>query len=328
MNKGKQLTVALLVLGALIGATLLVWRDPFEKASGPNYSGMLPARAEGSIDRIAVINKDGAITAERRGDNWWVVEPRELPADDTLLKTAAASLEKITVVDAASKKQERQAEYGLAKDSTDRMEVKAFAAGTEVLNFAAGKRSPDGLGTFIVLAKDPNTVYVTSEAAPFILGRAIKEWRSKVILDLRRETIDRIQMVNSKGALDLEKEDGDQWRKQNDTSWQADSVRLGQVLDTFTRLPWVDIVDEPDLAVDYGFNAPQAKAAATAGGKDHVLVFGKDVEGSSGNCWLKLEGDPKVYQVRKAILDRFTRDFDYYRGEAAKPDQQEPKKEN
>jgi hypothetical protein len=47
-------------------------------------------------------------------------------------------------------------------------------------------------------------------------------------------------------------------------------------------------------------------------------VFGKDVEASEGNCWLKLDGDPKVYQVRKAILDRFTREFDYYRGETAK----------
>jgi hypothetical protein len=318
MNRGRQLTVALLVLGGLIGATLLVWRDPFEKAPGRDYSGLLPARSEGSIDRIAVANKDGAITAEKRGDSWWIIEPRELPADSGLLKAAAATLEKIAVVDAASKKQERQVEYGLAKDSTERMEVKASAAGTEVLNFAAGKRSPDGQGTFIVLAKDPNTVYMTSETVPFIFGRPIKEWRGKVILDLRRETIDRIHMVNGKGALDLVKESGDQWQKKDDPSWYADNVRLGQVLDTFTGLPWVEVVDEPDLSVDYGFNAPQAKAVATAEGRGNVLVFGKDVEGSGGNCWLKLEGDPKIYQVRRAILDRFTRDFDYYRGEAAK----------
>jgi hypothetical protein len=318
MNKGRQLTVAMIVLGVLIGATLLVWRDPFEKASGLNYSGMLAPRSEGSIDRIAVTNKDGAITAEKRGDNWWIIEPTELPADSGMLKAAAASLEKITVVDTASKKQERQAEYGLAKDSTERIEVKAFAAGAEVMNFAAGKRSPDGQGTFIVLAKDPNTVYLTSETAPIILSKGLKEWRSKVILDLRREMIDRIQIVNSMGALDLVKESGDHWQKKNDPSWHADNVRLGQVLDTFTRLPWVEILDEPDLSADYGFNSPQAKAVAAAEGKDHVLLFGKDVEGSSGICWLKLEGDPKVYQVRRAILDRFTREFDYYRGEAAK----------
>jgi len=318
MNKGRQLMVALLVLGGLIGAALLVWRDPFDKAPGRDYSGLFPTRSEGSIDRIAVTNKEGSITAEKRGDSWWIIDPKELPADNGLVMAAAAALEKMTVVDAASKKQERQVEYGLAKDSPERMEVKAFAAGTEVLDFAAGKRSPDGQGIFIVMAKDPNTVYVASETVPFIFGRTVKEWRSKVILDLRRETIDRIQITNSKGALDLVKESGDQWQRKDDPSWHADSVRIGQVLDTFTRLPWVDVVDEPDLSVDYGFNAPQARAAATAEGKDHVLVFGKDLEGPGGNCWLKLEGDPKIYQVRKVILDRFTRDFDYYRGEAAK----------
>ena len=328
MNAGKQLIVALVVLGALIGAALLLWRDPFERGANPDYSGLLPARSEGSIDKIVVTNKAGAITADKRGDTWWIIEPRELPADDAQLKAAAASLEKLAVVDTASKKQERQAEYGLAKDSPEHIEVKASAAGTEVLSFAAGKHTPDGQGTFIILAKDPSTVYVTSAPLPPTLNRGSKEWRSKVVMDLPRETLERLQVVNSKGSLDLEKESGEKWRKKDDPTWQADDVRFEQVLGAFSRLPWVEVVDEPELAVDYGFSTPQARVTVTAGGKDYVVVFGKDVEETTGNCWLKIEGDPKVYQVRKAILDRFTRDFDYYRGEAPKPDQEEPKKEN
>jgi hypothetical protein len=320
MNKGKQLIVALLVLGVLIGAALLVWRDPFEKGAGPNYSALLPARSEGSIDKMVVTNKEGSITAEKRGDSWWLIEPRELPADDGQLKAAAAALEKIALVDTASKKPERQAEYGLAQDSTERLEVKAFAAGTEVLSFAAGKRVPDGQGAFIVLTKDPTTVYVTSGSLPPILSKGIKEWRSKVVLDLPREALARVQVVSSKGKLDVIKESGDKWHKKDDPTWHADEARFAQVLGAFSRLPWVDVVDEPNLAVDYGFSAPQAKVTVTAGDKDYILTFGKDVEGTTGNCWFKIEGDPKVYQVRKAILDRFTRDFYYYRGEAPKPD--------
>ncbi len=320
MNKGKPLIVALLVLAVLIVASLLVWRDPFEKASTPTYTDIFPARTEGSVDRIAVTTREGAITAEKRGDRWWVIEPREFPADDGVIKAAAASLEKLAIQGIASKKQERQAEYGLGKESLERIEVKTFAGGIEVLSFAAGKRSPDGPGSFIVLSKEPNTVYVTSEMVPFILSRGVKEWRSKFILDLRREVIDRVQVVNSKGTFDLGRENGDQWRKRNAPSWPVDNTRLGQVLDSFSRLPWAEVVDAPDPAFDYGFKKPQARVTAAAEGKEYVLVFGKDVVGASGNCWLKLDGDPKVYQVRKAILERFTRDFDYYRGEAAKPE--------
>jgi hypothetical protein len=134
--------------------------------------------------------------------------------------------------------------------------------------------------------------------------------------------------VSGKGALDLVKEGGDRWRKQDDPAWYADNVRFGQVLGTFSRLSWVEVVDEPVSVVDYGFSTPQAKITATAEGKDHLLVFGKDVEESAGNCWLKLEGDPKVYQIKKAILAPFTRDFDYYKGEPPKADQEPPKKEN
>ena len=328
MNKHKQLVVALVVLGVLIGAALLVRRDPFQKGPKLEYLDLIPYRSPESIDKIAVTNKEGSVTAEKHGDGWWITEPRQLPADDGRMKSAEALLEIIVVVDTASKKPERQAEYGLAKDSAERIEVKVFAAGKEVLNCAAGKHTPDGQGTFIVLAKDPNTVYVTSKALPPILSSGLKEWRSKVALDLPRETMERIQVVNSKGTLDLEKEGGDKWRKQDDPTWQADNARFGQVIDAFTRLTWVEVVDEPDPAVDYGFRTPQAKVTATAGGKNHVVMFGNDVEGTIGNCWLKVENDPKVYQVRKVILDRFTRDIDYYKGEPPKPDLQEPKKEN
>lgn len=328
MNKGKQLTVALLVLGVLVVAALLLWRDPFDKRSRPDYSDLLPFRPDGSIDRIVVTNKEGPISAEKRGGVWWIIEPRELTADEGRLKAAATALEIMAVVDTASEKPERQPEYGLAKAGSERIEVKAFTGGKEVLNFAAGKRTPDGQGTFIVLTKDPHTVYVTSSALPSLLGSGMMDWRSKLVLDVPPDAIGRVRMENSQDTLELVKESDERWRKQDDPTWYADDIRFGQVLGALSRLSWLEIVDEPVAAVDYGFNTPQAKVTATARGKDHVLVFGKDIEGSVGNCWLKMEGDPKVYQVKKALLDRFTRNLDFYRSEPPTGNQEPPKKEN
>ena len=326
--KSKQVIVALLVLVVFVAAALLVWRDPFDRGSKQDYSGLLPYRSGGTIDSITVTNREGTFAAERRNNGWWLTQPRELPADDGQLKAAATTLEILVVNDTASKKLERQSEYGLAKGGPDRLEVKASSSGKEVLDFAAGKRTPDGQGTFIILAKDPQTVYAASQNLPALFGMGIKEWRSKVIVDLPRETIDRIKVETGKGALDLVKEGGDRWRKQDDPAWYADNVRLGQVLGIFTRLPWVEVVDEPVSVVDYGFSSPQAKITATAEGKDYRLVFGKDVDESAANCWLKMEGDPRVYQIKKTVLAPFTRDFDYYRGESPKADQEPPKKES
>ena len=328
MNRNKPLIVALLVLIVLVAVVLLVWRDPFERGSKPDYSGLLPYRSGDSIDRITVTNREGTFTAEKRNNRWWLTEPRELPADEGQLKTAATALEILTVTDTASRKLERQAEYGLAKNNPERVAVKIFAAGKEMLDFAAGKRTPDGLGTFIVLAKEPQIVYVASQALPAFFGQGIKEWRSKVIVELPPDKIERMRLATGKGLLDLVKEGGDQWRKQDDPGWYADSLRLGQVLGMFSRLTWVEIVDEPPFVADYGFNAPQASVTVTAEGKDHLLIFGKEVEKSAGNCWLKLEGDPKVYQVKKAVLERLTRDLDYYKGEPPKAAQEQPQKEN
>lgn len=328
MNSSKSLIMALLVLGVLVAVALLVWRDPFDRGSKVDYSGLLPYRSADSIDRVTVTNREGTFTAEKRQNQWWLTEPRELLADEGQLKAVATALEVFAITGIASRKVERQAEYGLASDSPERVAVKAFASGKEVLDFAAGKRTPDGLGSFIVLGKEPQIVYVVSQALPVILGQGLKEWRSKVIVDLPQEKLERIRLTTGKGVLELLKEGGDQWRKQDDPTWYADPARWGQVLGLFSRLTWVEIVDEPVSVADYGFNAPQASITVTAEGKDHLLVFGKEVEGSTGHCWLKLAGAPGVYQVRKATLDRLTRDFDYYKGEPPRKDQEGPKKEN
>jgi len=41
MNQSKSLIIALLILGVLLAVALLVWRDPFDRGSRPDYSGLL-----------------------------------------------------------------------------------------------------------------------------------------------------------------------------------------------------------------------------------------------------------------------------------------------
>jgi len=328
MNQSKSLIIALLILGVLLAVALLVWRDPFDRGSRPDYSGLLPYREKDSIDRITVTNREGTFTAEKRNNRWWLIEPRELPADEGQLKAAATTLEILTVTDTASRKRERQAEYGLAQDSPERVSVKVFAAGKEVLAFAAGRPAPDGHGTFMVLAREPETVYVGSHPLPTLLTQGLKHWRNKVIVELPQDKLEQLKLATGKGVLDLIKEEGSSWRKPDDPTWYADPARLGALLSIISRLSWVEVVDEPAAAADYGFDKPQASVSARAEGRDYQLVFGKEVEGSPNNCWLKLEGDPKVYQVGKALLERFTRDPDFYKGEPPKPAEEQPSKEN
>jgi len=282
---------------------------------------VLPARAEGSIDRIAVTNREGSLVAEKRGGQWWLVEPRELRADDAVMNGAAAALEKLSLTDVVSRKKERQGEYGLSGETAEYLEIKAFAGGRELLGFAAGKRTPDMQGTFVVLAKEPDTVYSASALMPAVFSRGFQDWRSRVILDLPQNGFEQVEVVSGKGSLHLVKEGENNWHKKDDPNWHADKVRVGPLLSSFTRLSWTQIVEEPDGATDYGFQKPAARVTVTAGGSQHVLIFGNETGEGSGSVWLKVEGDPKVYQVRKPLLERFTKDFEFYRGEAEPPPQ-------
>jgi hypothetical protein len=324
MGKGKHLIIAVVLLGGLVAAALLLQRDPFKQAARQDLSGVLPSRAEGSIDRIAVTNREGSLVVEKRGGNWWLIEPKELRADDTVINSAAAALEKLSLTDVVSRKKERQGEYGLSKEMPEYLEMKAYAGGQELLGLAAGKRTPDMQGTFILLAKEPDTVYSASALMPPVFSRGIQDWRSKLVLDLPQNSIEEIQMVTEKGSLVLVKEGENSWHKKDDPNWHADKVRLGSLMSSFTRLSWTQIVDEPVAAVDYGFQKPAARVTVTAGGLQHVLTFGNETGEGPGNVWLKVEGDPKVYQIRKPLLERFTKDFEFYRGEAEPPPQGTP----
>jgi len=312
MNKGKQLIIALAVLALLIVITLQMRRDPFERSSKQDYSTLLPKRTEGSIDKIVVKNKEASLTAEKRGDTWWISEPRELSADKNGIESAVAFLEKMTVADIASKNKERQSEYGL-KDSPDMVEVKAFSKGVELLDFKAGKVTPDFRGSFILPASDPETVYSTSEPAPSLFNKGVRQWRSKYIVDIPRDDVERLQLINAKGTLELEKDSQSNWIKKDDPQWKIDSNRLNQLILTFTRLAWAEVVDDPDPAFDYGFQKPQAKLSMTAKGKEYVVTVGKELDQPKGNTWILAEGDSKLYQVRKPQVEKITGDWGYYR---------------
>lgn len=324
MGKGKQLIAALLVLGALIAAALLLQRDPFEKATKPNLSGVLPNRPEGSIDRIDIESREGAFTVEKRADGWWLVKPKEMRADDGVVQAAVGTLEKMNLVDVISQKKDRQPEYGLVKDYSEYAEVRAHAGGKEVLNLAVGKRTPDQQGSFVRLAANPETVYSTSPALPAVLGRGIQDWRSKVIMNLPVEALDRVKITHAKGSFEAVKDAAGDWQRVGDPAWPLDKAKFGQLLGSFSRLTWVKVLDEPEPGTDYGFNTPAATVSITSDGKDRVLIIGGDAGEPSGATWVQLDGDPRVYQVRKSVTERFTRDFEFYRGEIPSPEKEEP----
>ena len=317
MDKSKQLIIAVGVLAVLVSVTLFMRRDPFEKLPKPDYASLLPSRTEGSIDRMMVKNKTGSITVEKRGDKWLITEPQELPAEESIMKEVASSMERLAIVDLASENKERQAEYGVAKESPDRIEVKAFSKGNEVLAFFGGGITPGSTGSFIVIPSAPDKVYSTGEPLPFVLSHGIKDWRNRSIVQIPGDDIERLQLTNAKGTLDVEKDAQNQWHKKDDPTWQADPDRLIQLTSLLSKLLWADVIDTPDPATDTGFQFPWAKITVTAKGKDTVILVGKELEAPKGNTWVKVEGDSKLYQIRKPQSERFAREPDFYKGEPA-----------
>jgi len=51
-----------------------------------------------------------------------------------------------------------------------------------------------------------------------------------VVLDLPREKLDRVQVVNRNGTIEVVKGNGDQWQKKDNPTWQADEARFGRCL--------------------------------------------------------------------------------------------------
>ncbi len=321
-NRKMILTAGILIV--LLGLAIALQDDPYEKTDDSQLPDPLTLDAE-SVDKIEIVNQTEAMTFEKSSDVWWMTNPKQYKADTSFTTLVLDKLKEVRFERLVSEKKDKHDQFEVGENGS---RVKAFAKGKEVLRLIVGKNTPDYRGTFVRLP-DSDRVYATAASLGTGFKKKVEEWRDKTIVGLKEDELNRIEFSLEDGAYALvrkeipsvepaaeEKDRGDvatsRWEMEGDADFRFDQTRLNQMLSSFERMKWSEIVDAPETLETYGLEKSKLFVKLTSkDGKETTVKLGKYDE-TIRSVWIQIEGQPAVMQLRKHVYDRFNHGKGFY----------------
>lgn len=229
--KLRGLLIAAILLAALAGTLYFVERRKEGKTSDTSSPATkteekLFAIKSEDIQQITLQPAGGEkVKLERAGDKWKIVEPRELPADDSAISTLLGTLSGLYVSETVEEKPASLKEYGLDPPQAT-VEFAAKSGGRQTL--LLGENAPAGGSVYAKSASQPKVVAVGSYVKSD-LTKSLFDLREKSVLKFDTATASRAWVQNKSGKFELAKVE-DQWQLASPVKARADQSAVNDLL--------------------------------------------------------------------------------------------------
>lgn len=237
---------------------------------------VFPGYESSRVKRIEIKREDGLFIFEKlEQDDWALRKPLELKADlaeVTSILTELEFLKKIGTVEVGGKAP-GLASYGLEKPKI----VASYWTGPDDKHtFFVGEKRAGGNEVYIRL-EGSEEIYLVSGTLLERLTKSLSELRSKDVLDIDPNAVDRIELKYASGEVIECAKSGVNWRVVKPVADRGDNEKIMQVVYNLNALI-VDkndfITDEPkDLSI-FGLDNPQITATAYQKGLSQGVLFG------------------------------------------------------
>lgn len=218
----------LILAGVLVGLGILsLVRYWVQRSRGPDLP--LKGVPADAIVKIEIRQPAQTVTLERISNHWELNAPVTAPADESAVKPLLEGLTKLTVGAVLSSRPERHTQFQVTEASGTTVQVwtrvstkpartpppsfdpsarlkaqgklrtSGMAEGPHAA-FIIGKSAPEGTGVYLRY-QGTNEVHLAEGVAPYLLNRAVKDWRDKTILRVNIADIERVQFTHSPSGL-------------------------------------------------------------------------------------------------------------------------------
>lgn len=199
----KSRAITLVVLVAV--AVTVVIADRF--LSAPTHEmtrlSVLDSAIVATLDSVSIKQGDGGqeLNFVRKGDTWTILE-RDYVVDRNNWESLINSFNALTIIEQASERDDRKAEYGL--DPAQAIVVKGFAAGNIAFELSFGNNAA-GSGILYASHPDKKGIFMTSGLARHLIERAPDLWIDRTLAkNLIEDDIESLRVENRDSSFVLD----------------------------------------------------------------------------------------------------------------------------
>ena len=253
------------------------------------------------LAKLEIESPKGTVAAARDKDQWKLVAPQALPADQVEVGALLTKVRDLRAQGFLGDDAGGIARY-LAKPQVRVTLTEQGGAVTTVLLAPSGETRGGGPMAYAAVAGKGPVVLVDGKALDD-LSRSATELRDRRLLgDLTPRDVKRVRVRAGGQTAVLERKGEDDWRLMEPTKGAANATKVTDLLYTLRALRWKDVVaPEGQDAARWGVDAPTLEIALFRGdgGEIATLVVGKR-EGDL--AYVRTKAQPAIYSVESRVL--------------------------
>jgi hypothetical protein len=253
------------------------------------------------LARLELESAKGGVVVAREKDEWKIVTPRVLPADQVEVGTLITRLRDLRAQGFLSDDASGIPRY-LAKPEVRVALVDQAGTRTTVL-LAGSRETRGGTPSAYAAVAGQGPVALVEAKALAELARSVDELRDRRLLGaLEPRDIKRVRVQAGGQTVVLERKGDTDWRMLEPTKGNASASKVDDLLYTLRALRWKEIVaPEGQEPARFGLDAPTLEVALLKadGGEIATVQVGKR-EGDL--AYVRTKGQPAVYSVEGRAL--------------------------
>ena len=245
------------------------------------------------------------VLAEKTGEAWTLVSPKEIPADPGEIGMLLDSLQNLETDDVVGDASSDLSAYGL---SQPKVAVSVVAEGApKPFEFELGDPVPAGSGLFARVPGHPR-LFTVSSTLENTLSKSAFDLRDRNLLKLKREAIQSVEVIN-KGKDHFKLVRGvkgdDEWKLLSPLVTRTARWAIDSTLSLIENLKMESIATEDASAADlvkYGLNAPEHRVVlGLDDGKTLTIDAGKKTD--DAKVYARNTASKLVAVIAAALVD-------------------------
>lgn len=287
------LSVILLLLGGFY-YFFEVRRSASRKAKAEISKKVLNIDAE-QIERIGLKNSKGVLALEKRGEEWFLVEPITTLADTWAVQRIVDTFADGSWEREVTPLPEDVTDFGIAEPEIEvTLSVKGISEPKRVL---VGAENPAGNMRYVRVNQEERLLLVRAHFID-VLDKNADDLRDKRIIRFKEDAVAKVVWRIDNKSFEAERKEN-KWALMEPAAAKIDQSRINSLIWRLEGLKFKKIFEKPDHPFSYyGLEKPSGAARLMdQEGKPIVgLIFGAS-KGPTASFFAKAEGNDTVYEL-------------------------------